>query len=495
MTLARVRNPEALRYQPPGEWGLLLGFDRCPEVKTLRRKIRLLAASETAVHDWQAEIADAWAARDPEAVATLAVDGHVKVYAGRKGRLAKHFVARQKLCLPATASYWVNALGGAPLLCLHKRLDPAMVKAIENDVVPELRRIGALAEDAPDLTAPRLREPALTLVFDREGLEPGPVQAPRPHRRRGDHLAQELQGRGLAGTGLQDLRRADPRTRRNHRQQGRARREDRHPQQRASKVRQIRRRLDNGRQVPLITTHPTLPIEKVAGAMFSRWAQENFFKYMREEFNFDALTVHEIEPLDPDAAVVNPERRQLDKAVRNTASRLARLRNRLADALKAGRKTTDNLDRQVATLDDELDSLKQKRAETPTHLSAGELPENQKLDTLPVSERMFLTLIRMIAYRAETRMMPAVCAAQGRKPNPRKLLRALLTSDANIIPDHNAGTLTVQILGLANASLDNALAPLINELNRTRTIYPGTSLRLVYELAGEIPSNPSSRIG
>ena len=123
------------------------------------------------------------------------------------------------------------------------------------------------------------------------------------------------------------------------------------------------------------------------------------------------------------------------------------------------------------------------------------MPENQKLDTLPVSERMFLTLIRMIAYRAETRMMPAVCAAQGRKPNPRKLLRALLSSDANIIPDHNAGTLTVQILGLANASLDNALAPLIDELNRTRTIYPGTSLRLVYELAGEIPSNPSSRIG
>ncbi len=47
----------------------------------------------------------------------------------------------------------------------------------------------------------------------------------------------------------------------------------------APRVRQIRRRLDNGRQVPLITTHPRLPVEKVAGAMFSRWSQENFFKY------------------------------------------------------------------------------------------------------------------------------------------------------------------------------------------------------------------------
>ena len=31
------------------------------------------------------------------------------------------------------------------------------------------------------------------------------------------------------------------------------------------------------------------------------------------------------------------------------------------------------------------------------------------------------------------------------------------------------------------------LAPLIEELNATRTIYPGTELRLVYELAGDPP--------
>ena len=50
----------------------------------------------------------------------------VKLYTGRNGRLPKHFVARQKLCLPASVSYWINALGGAPLLCLHKALDPKL---------------------------------------------------------------------------------------------------------------------------------------------------------------------------------------------------------------------------------------------------------------------------------------------------------------------------------------------------------------------------------
>ena len=103
---------------------------------------------------------------------TLAVDGHVKVYTGRKGRLPKHFVARQKLCLPASVSYWVNALGGAPLLCLHKALDPKLIKAIEQDVVPHLQHLGVVPEAAPDLTRPDAGVPALTLVFDREGWSP-----------------------------------------------------------------------------------------------------------------------------------------------------------------------------------------------------------------------------------------------------------------------------------------------------------------------------------
>ena len=172
MTLARVRNPESLRYQAPGEWGAILGLDRCPETKTLRRKIRLLTSAEHTVRDWQSALARTWATEHDDDWATLAVDGHVKVYTGRNGRLPKHFVARQKLCMPASVSYWINALGGAPLLCLHKALDPKLIKAIEQDVVPHLQHLGVVPEAAPDLTRPDAGVPALTLVFDREGWSP-----------------------------------------------------------------------------------------------------------------------------------------------------------------------------------------------------------------------------------------------------------------------------------------------------------------------------------
>ena len=76
-------------------------------------------------------------------------------------------------------------------------------------------------------------------------------------------------------------------------------------------------------------------------------------------------------------------------------------------------------------------------------------------------------------------------SAQGKKPNARRLLRALLTSAANIIPEPDKGILRIQLLGLGSDACDRMLAPLIEELNATRTIYPGTELRLDYGLAGD----------
>ena len=487
MTLARVRNPESLRYQAPGEWGAILGLDRCPETKTLRRKIRLLTSAEHTVRDWQSALARTWATEHQDDWATLAVDGHVKVYTGRNGRLPKHFVARQKLCLPASVSYWVNALGGAPLLCLHKALDPKLIKAIEQDMVPHLQHLGVVPEAAPDLTRPDAGVPALTLVFDREGWSPDLFK--RLARRgiacitwhknfKGEDWPQEdfrtleVPIHGPAGTSATTVDLAEqPIVLRN-----------------GLTVRQIRRRLANGRQVPVITTHPQMPLVQVAGAMFSRWSQENFFKYMREQFNLDSLPSHDLAPLDPDAQVVNPVRRALEKTIRRLRSRLATARNRLAEALQEHhRDTATRLEADANSLAAELDQLKQQRADSPTHVRAGDLPEQDKLDALPVGGRLFLDVVRMIAYRAETRMMVPVITTQGKKPNARRLLRALLTSDANIIPQPAKGILRIQLLGLGSDACDRMLAPLVEELNATRTIYPGTDLTLVYELAGDPP--------
>jgi len=107
LALARLPSLEQLRYCAPGEWGKLLGLDRIPEVRTLRKKLALLSEQEQA-SCWSAELCAQWMGEDPDKAAVLYVDGHVRVYHGHQTQLPRHYVARQKLCLRATTDYWVR---------------------------------------------------------------------------------------------------------------------------------------------------------------------------------------------------------------------------------------------------------------------------------------------------------------------------------------------------------------------------------------------------
>ena len=205
-----------------------------------------------------------------------------------------------------------------------------MTHALGADILPALEKLGLLGPDAPDLTAPDAGEPALTLVFDREGWSPA--------------LFKRLARRGIAvitwhnGFKWEDWPEAEFRSVTVPIHGPGATRsaivclaQKRVQLKQESEVRQIRRLLESGRQVTLITTHSSMPVEQVAGALFSRWSQENFFKYMREEFNLDALAVRVLEPQDPEARVVNPLWRALDRNVNRFPQRLGTLRNRIAD--------------------------------------------------------------------------------------------------------------------------------------------------------------------
>ena len=73
----------------------------------------------------------------------------------------------------------------------------------------------------------------------------------------------------------------------------------------------------------------------IAGAMFSRWSQENWFKTMRTEFDLDAMPEHALAAVDDDTQVVNPVRRALDKALGRLRGKATVLHNRLFKAGQA----------------------------------------------------------------------------------------------------------------------------------------------------------------
>jgi len=75
--------------------------------------------------------------------------------------------------------------------------------------------------------------------------------------------------------------------------------------------REIRRLSESGHQTSIITTHPTLSTPVIAGRMFARWSQENFFRYLIQDYDFDKMLMYGIEDIDTEKTVVNPQYRQI----------------------------------------------------------------------------------------------------------------------------------------------------------------------------------------
>ena len=485
MALARLGSIESLRYRAPGEWGKLLGLDRVPEVRTLRAKIRLLALEDRPAQ-WSAALCERWMAAAPEQAGVLYIDGHVRVYNGSQTQLPRHYVARQRLCLRATTDYWVNAMDGQPFLVVNQVVDPGLIQVVEQEIVPRLeQRLPAQLQcQAPEDDPLRHR---FTIVFDREGYspdffqrmkgkriacltyhkfpgEPWPEEAffaTRVHLPSGEVVTLDLAERGTRlSNGLW--------------------------------VRELRKRTERGHQTAILCTDYRGEAAPMAAAMFARWSQENFFKYAREHFALDRLADYRTEAISEPLRVVNPDYRRLDGQVRSTTGKLTRRLARFAAMtldepiepkhVEPFLRRKAALQEDIETLQLDLNALKEKRKETPHHITVEELPEEARFRQLSTQSKHLLDTVKMIAYRAETAMANSPREHLKRPDEARCLLRALYTTEADLLPDPESRTLTVRLHHAANPATDQVIEKLCEELNATETIFPRTNLRLVLKL-------------
>jgi hypothetical protein len=488
LALARIPSIEQLRYRPPGEWGRLLGLDRIPEVRTLREKIAHLSESPENVARWSASLARAWMERDQaHVIGTLLVDGHTRVYHGSCAKLPKRYISRERLCLRATTDYWVNALDGAPLFCLSKPVDPGLQKTLENDIIPRLLKELPGQPGETELAADPLLH-RFTVVFDREGYSPalfarlkkkriailtyhkhpGEAWPVAEFRERevtlinGEKVTLKLAERGtwLAGGKLW--------------------------------VREIRRLDERGHQTAILSTDYRSDLIRCAAAMFARWHQENFFKYMRQHYGLDALVEHDTAPLPETTRLVNPAWRKLDGQVRSINARLTRAR---ADFAKHGLKPHQESPEQAALheqkqgerlaviqeLETQLSGLKESRKSQPKHITLADLPEGERVRQLAPARKQLTDTIKLIAYRAESALVAKVREHLKRHDDARSFVRGLMATTVNLRPDPVGERLIIELHGQTNPAHDSVVEHLCAELNQTETLYPGTNLTLFYK--------------
>jgi hypothetical protein len=486
MALARLKSIESLRYCAPGEWGKLLGLDRVPEVRTLRHKLHLLASDERP-EQWSAELCKRWMEAAPEQAGTLYIDGHVRVYNGHQTPLPRHYVARQRLCLRATTDYWVNAMDGQPFFVVNQAVDPGLIKIIEQDI------LARLDEDVPGQPSEALLEadPLLhrfTVVFDREGYSPKFLERMKSqrvacltyHKYPGDDWPEEefsTHQVTLPGAGqVVQMKLAERGTCLSNKLW----------------VREIRKLTERGHQTAILCTDYRSDAAPVAVAMFARWSQENFFKYAREHYNLDRLVDYRTEVISDPIQVINPDYRHLDAQVRSCTGKLHR---RLAQFGAMNLEETiesehvapfvqrkAELHEEIESLQTESQTLKEARKATAHHISVEELPEDQRFRQLSTQSKHLIDAIKMIAYRAETAMANSLRETIAHPDAARRLLQALYQTEADLLPNPEAGTLTVRLHHMATRCSDQAIRKLCDELNATETQFPRTNLRLVLKL-------------
>ena len=229
--------------------------------------------------------------------------------------------------------------------------------------------------------------------------------------------------------------------------------------------------------------------------MFTRWCQENFFRYMMEYDSIDRLSGYETTLPDETVKGVNPAYRKLESQIKSAAAKKYRKQAEFGMLPFQDTSNPEEMERyeiqkgtcleELGQMEKTLENLKQRRKQIPKHIAFVDLPEEEKFRQLAPTKKQFMDTIRMISYRAETAMVSVLREILSRTDDARSLAREIMTTEADLIPDEKEGTLTVRLHHLTNRLSDEAARHLAAHLNETETVYPGTTLRLVYKLVSD----------
>ena len=468
MALWRIKRPEGLKEYSPQDLGRVLGLDRAPEVKTLRRKLAQLAAAGRAAQFGQA-LAQQRVALRGEALGFLYTDGHVRVYHGQHP-LPKAHVARMRISLPATSDYWVNDSSGDPLFVVTAAANAGLVKMLPG-ILAQVRVL--------------VGKRRLTVVFDRGGFSPKLFlricadfdlltyrkgRYPRIPRKRFQTCRTRRDGRTISYVlADQEVRLLKGKLR----------------------LRQVTRLMDNGHQTPILTSRRDLPPAQVAYRMFDRWRQENFFKYLREEYALDALVEYATVPDDPTREVPNPAWAAVDAQLRQAYAHWDRLQAEYGlEALTnleqrrrtmRGFKTAQGkLGQKICSVWQRIEQLEKRRAAIPRRVPVQSVLDQPVVKLAP--ERKHLTnLIKMLAYQAESDLLRLVAPHYRRAGQEgRTLLQSALASAADLQVTETE--LRVTLAPQSSPHRTRAIAALCEELNQTKTLFPGSQLRLHFAI-------------
>jgi len=494
LSLLRVKNINQANTIPCGELGRAMGLDRIPEVKTLRERIDRFTQKGN-VQQWSSKLSEGWMSAKAGVEGVLYIDGHVNIYYGHGTHMPLRFVSRLRLCMSGSTDYWVNDKTGQPFFVVSEAINSGMIAQIKTSILPRLEKEVPNQPSAEALQQnPQLHR--FMIVCDRESYSVDffhylwqkrvaictynkNVKDKWPQE---DFIEYEMVDQ-QDGT-MEKIKLAEKKITLTNK-------DKENPKE--ITCREIRKLSKSGHQTSIITTNWVLPIVDIGFYMFARWCQENFFKYMAENFDIDGLVSYSKETISDTKELVNPAYRQVESELKSLNGKLSRQKTLFANStLKAENETGKKLERSIAKkaevyqmiqeLQEQIIAIKDKKKKIDRKIPFASLLEDEKFTNAINVRKQFMDNIKMIAYRAETAMYNMIKNQLSHPDEGRQLLQKIYTSDADIIPDYTNKSLTVKLHNLNYRKDDKVVQYLCEKLNETDTTYPGTDLKIIYQL-------------
>jgi transposase len=476
--LALLQEPtiERAKRVVRADLGVVVGRLRAACVKTLRRKLAAVVKQGRALELGQA-LARHWLEVGLLNTSYLYVDGHMKVYSGKR-HLAEVWNSQRRMPLPGIEQYFVNDLQGRPLLVVSQEVSGNLAKSLPT-VIAAVREV--------------VGQRRFTVIFDRGGYA-GQLFTWLVEQQV-DFITYQRGSVALA---------ADQFRRREVRWEGRRVRfwlaEDSVSVQGSGPWRRIVIRTADGHQTPILTSlGQAVPAARVAALMIARWRQENFFKYAKAHLGLDALVSSAAEEA-PDLEVPNPALKaaKLDlKRLRASAQKLrAALGQTLVleaqpadpdtDAAKPQRAkrsptvTRDTVLAQLEPLETELEQARGRLRALPKRVLLSSLKQSR--ETMQLEAKLVADAVRLAAYNAQVWLADRLAAHYANPFDRHDLLRSFAQL---------SGTMTRQPDGHVSIRIDppdtplyrRALEGLCQDLNRSNPVFPGTAAPVHYEVA------------
>ena len=488
--LCRIKSIEQIKQYAPGEFGKLVGYDRIPEVRTIRYMVKEIT-EQKCVDQWAAELSKSWI--EDEIPELYYIDGHVQVYHGELANLGKKHVSRQRLCLPGMMEFWVNAKDGNPYFFITAQVNEKMIEIIENEIVPQLLTLHPVSQEHQQRMEKDPNVPLFTLVFDREAWSPDFfVRLWNDHRiaiityrknvkdKWDESLFHEYPVKTFMGEENMKL----------HEQK---------IELAKCLMREVRKLGDDKHQTSIVTTHPIITIEVIASNMFARWGQENFFGYMRQDYAIDKIIQYTIDEIDKDFKVVNNEYNNITYRIKKENEKLGRREAKLYEYQEKNPLFTENenenenkkwmkksleLYEEIQKVKQQITELKNKRKEIPYKITIDQMPEAIRYNRLNKESKVLMNVLKMICYRAET-ALARLLAPHYKRSNQeiRMLIKSMIRTPVNLEVDHEKEEINITLYPLSNLRSNEAIRKICDTLNATNTIYPDTNFRLNYKIA------------